>query len=487
MKFFDVIRRLFSNQYDAGLRWLSQRSFVPGFVQDVRFDADQSTRDEILRKARYFEANSAIVQRLADLFEQYTVGANGIIMVPSTSDVEWNKSASAVWDEWTPYADNASLHAFSTLQSLVARSWLIDGEIFILKTHGKKSFMGQSRPRIQLIEGHRVQTPASMYNREGKSISDGIRLDENGRPLSYFVRIGMFDESYTEVPASDMIHIFEPSRPGQLRGLSMMYAVLNDLHDLDDLQLLEMRAAKDAAEKSIIIETPSGTLNAANMRREQVTGTNQNSAGVETNETRTRHIRDVIGGRTLALKSGEKLSQFIPQRPSDAVQKHWDMVTSKVCAGIGISKLLVLPYSMQGTVVRADLDIQNTFFRSRSAVLGAAFSRVYEYVMQWSILNDPRLAKYPKSEWRKVSYRPPRSVNVDLGRNSTAMLSELEAGARTYQDIYSELGQDYVEQLTQRAREAKLIQDLAVENDVNPSTISKFAAEEVEKEFFKAQ
>jgi len=325
MKFFDRLKLSLSvlrNQYDAGKQWSSQRSFVPGYVQDVRFDADQATREEILRKARYFEANSAIVNRLADVFEQYTVGANGIIMVPSSADQTWNDSARQVWDEWTPYADNSSLHAFSTLQSLIARSWLIDGEIFILKTHGKKSFMGQSRPRIQLIESHRVRTPSSMWNKEGNSIVDGIRVDENGRPLSYFVCVGMFDDDYTEVPASEMIHIFESSRPGQLRGLSMLYAVLNDLHDLDDLQLLEMRAARDAAEKSIIIETASGHLNPANMRRDVVTVTNQNSAGTETTETRTKHIRDVIGGRTLALKTGEKLQQFIPQRPSDQVMKH---------------------------------------------------------------------------------------------------------------------------------------------------------------------
>src|SRR5688572_3483546 len=63
--------RLVQNRYEAGQLWSSRRSYLPGWTRDARFDADSATCTEIRRKARYFERNNAIVNRLADLFEQY--------------------------------------------------------------------------------------------------------------------------------------------------------------------------------------------------------------------------------------------------------------------------------------------------------------------------------------------------------------------------------------------------------------------------------
>jgi capsid protein len=80
--------------------------------------------------------------------------------------------------------------------------------------------------------------------------------------------------------------------------------------------------------------------------------------------------------------------------------------------------------------------------------------------MEWAVNNDLTLAD-PPHDWRSVDTRAPRSVNVDIGRNSSAMLAELEAGTRTYQSVYAELGLDYRTELRQRAKEAAFIRKLA--------------------------
>jgi capsid protein len=474
-----VVKNWGTSLYEGGKRWGTGRStIVTAPPQDARFDCTSEHRLEIVRKSRYFEANNGIVNRLVDVFEQFTVGT-GLPLIPASSDPEWNKKASEWFNQWCEYCDLTSRQNFSTLQSLIARAWFIDGEIFILKTRGETRPDQPAFPRIQLIETHRVATPDARYVEEGRSIFDGIGTDWRGRPTTYFVRERnrAGEEVVSPIAAENIIHVGEPSRPGMLRPLPFLYPVINDLHDLDDLQLLEMQAAKDNASVTRTITNAASEIkSSASLRRESVTQTNQNSSGVDTEETRTRLWQKVLGARTIALKTGEELKEFRSERPSVAVREYWDYLTAKVCAGVGISKLLVFPQSLQGTVARAELDIASAFFRSRSSVLQAAFIEIYRYAMDWAIKNVRELAD-PPADWRNVTVRPPRAPNVDVGRNSAAMLAELDAAATNYDLIYGPLGLDARVELRKSAEFAAYIRELATEFKVTPGEIRKSAGE----------
>lgn len=454
--------------YESGVRWTNKRSWIPGWIRDSRFDAMSVVRSEIVRKSRYFEANNAILNRLCDLFEQYTVGANGLEFIPSSSDEEWNVKAKDFWDQWCTMCDVSSRRTFGENQSLVARSWFVDGEAFILKTSGRVRADGNSFPRIQIIETHRVSSP---QDAGFDNIVDGVGVDKRGRPIIYYVRQGYEPEAqHDPIDAKDIVHVVEPPRPGMVRGLPFAYPVMNDLHDLDDLQILEMDAAKDAAKTTNVIKTKTGEVSYDDFRRQRfgITGTQGTSGGSE--QTRSKYYDEVFGADAKVLKHGDEFEQFVSDRPSVASREYWDYITSKVCAGVGISKLLVFPYSMQGTVVRADLDVSAQFFRARSSVLAARFTEVYLYVMEWATMNNRDLSD-PPIDWRNVTVRPPRSVTVDIGRNSSALIAEYEAGWRTLEDICAELGMDYRRVLLQRAKERKLAKQLEVQFQLEPGSL----------------
>lgn len=466
-KFMVNILRKILNRYEGGqIGSRGGRSMLPAFIQDARFDANEATRLEILRKARYWERNNAIVNRLADIFEQYTVGC-GIPITPASSDSEWNVKAKAYWDDSCRLLNLCNLQNFSTDQSLIARTWFIDGEVFILKTKGDTGY-----PRIQLIESHRVSTPRGSANLDGRTIFDGVEVNSVGRPIAYWVQTGLEDGDFTRIPAESLIHIFEPSRIGQLRGISFLYPVLNDIHDLDDLQILEQKAARDAAEISNVVENQAGEASPDEARRQRYQTTNQTSQGVDVIEQRTEYLKRALGGRTVYLKSGEKVEQFRSERPSVATQGYWDFLASKICAGVGITKQLVFPWSMQGTVTRADLDVAAQYFRSRSSVLCAAFTEVYAFVMDYGIKRTVAISD-PPVDWRKVSVRPPRAPNVDVGRNSAAMLAELAAGSTTLEKIYGEMGADWREQIRQRSAEIRFIKETAAADGNEPAEVSE--------------
>ena len=454
-----------------------ERGWIPAGIQDARFDADNATRSELLRKSRYFEKNNAIYNRLADLYCNYTAGA-GLQVTPSSVDPEWNVKAKAWWDGWSRQPNLTNRQSFSSLVNTMARARFVDGECFIVLTRGLSG-----RPRVQLFEGHQVKTPPQFAEMEGDGIIDGVMVDANGRPTGYyFATRSRRDNSevFELVGAENVIHFFKPLRPGQYRGLPMVSPVINDLHDLDDLQILEMRAAKDAADITNVIKTPSGEVDPEAMRKRAFTATKTDSNGSTYTEEKLDYYQDSIGGNTLVMKTGDDIEQFKSDRPSVATSGYWKYLTEKVCAGVGIPYVLVFPDSMQGTVYRGSLDMANQFFRAEFVTLADVSRLMFEFVMNWARVNVPSLRDAPH-DWASVIIHPPRAVNVDVGRNSAAMLAELEAGATTYDQIYGPLGLNWKQQFSALKQQRDYANEIGLTLGPQPQP-SEPEADRVEKE-----
>lgn len=435
-----------------------RRSFLDTSYTSVRFDVTASTRQQIVRKSRYFEQNNAVMNRLGDLFESYTVGSNFSVQ-PASSDPAWNLKAKKWWDIWCRYPDIGSRQSFGTLMSLASRGWFFDGESFLLLTRGDSG-----RPRLQLVEPQQVATPTGQENQT--DIFDGVRFDQRtGRALTYYVGQEQQQGQLVDVrpiTADSIIHIFEPQRANQLRGLPFVAPVINDLHDLDDLQKLEMESCKLASSVAQVVKTSSGEVQATSLR---------SGVGGSTGSAQT-YYEGVFGSGVKVLKSGDEFEQFVSDRPSVNMRDYWRQLTEKVCAGVGIPYVLVFPESMQGTVYRGALDMSAVWFRARHAVMAAAARRIWEYVMEYAIRVDPTLADSP-DDWYEVAIQAPRAPNVDVGRNSAAQLAELEAGLTTYDEAYGARGIDWRSALEAKAQQAKFIHELAEKYDVDVSEISR--------------
>lgn len=420
------------NRYEGAYQ-TQGRSVIPGVNLGVQREMPRWTRESLVKKANHFEQNNGLVNRMADLFETYTVG-RGLVYHPSSSNPTWNAAAKKEWDYWSKLPDLSSRHKLGTIEGLAARAWFIQGECFIHLTQGSTGI-----PRIQLFEGYLVQTPPSLM--ADKMVVDGVRMDENGRPISYYVgtddHLGVVG-NFVEKKADDIIHIFEPSRPGQVRGLPFVYPIVNTLHDLEDLQMLEMRAAKQAARIAIITKTESGELEADEFLR------NGGSSESTTDPERTAYYRESLGGEELVMKHGDSMEQFRSDRPSVVTMDAWRMMKADACTGVGIPYVLVYPDSMQGTVYRGSLDMASAWFQARHQVLADAFERVYGYVIGVKQYTVPALAGAPK-DYGSVKIHPPKSPNVDVGRNSQALLSEIAAGIKSPQTVIGADGRDWRE------------------------------------------
>lgn len=465
------LKRWVLNRYEAAWVNWGQRSWLWQGYQDARFDADKCTRQELQRKHRHWVVNNGICSRIRDLFLQFSVGWEGLRCTPNSSDETWNVARKASFEMW---ADAPMLDSHLTLAQ-ATRQWsgslFDDGEVFIHLT----SFRG--RPMLCTYEAHRCATPSDRLSEEGKTIVDGVQIDANLKPVGYWIRDGNDpnDKEYKLIPADEVIHIFKARRPGMLRGLPEGYTVMNVLHDLDDLQMYQMQKAKAAAIVAMIIKNASGEADPATFRRSRLQIQTTNAANQVINKDVPQFYDEQLSAYKMYLKNGEDAQVFRAEDPSVVVQQYWEFLISLICAGYNVPKLLVFPYSLQGTAIRADLDVCTGGFCVNFELIRLALQRIYRWQTSWAVRFDRSMDGRIPTDPLSVVIRPPRPPNVDIGYSADAVEKEMQLGLKTIQDYYAERQQDWRAQLEQIAEAQAYINELAEKFNISPNQISQLA------------
>lgn len=441
----DAVKMLL-NRYEAASFSSPDRGWVPSFVRDARQDANSWSRYEMFRKIVYFDKNSWLAGRIHDEHVKWTVGPNGLQVIPHTSDSEWNKAIQESYLEWceSPFLDSTLTMAQG--HRLLSGSEHFHGELFTnytnLKLRGKPS-----KPAIQFIESPRCSSPGQEYatREEVDGIVDGVQLgkDSNGyfvKPIGYHIRDTFEGDKWSFRGIEDMLHVFDPNRIGMYRCVTPYHAVLNSLQDVHELDVLGMQRAKQIAEISYWLSTASGELDPDKQRLSRY-GTAGATPG--TGETydqwmkRMEMYRKSSGAKVFGIKTNEKVTQFANESPS--VTEQWYLVykMGQITAASNVPLLLIFPElveKVQGTAVRGIYDNAHEHFRGKSFIYAHAARRNYRFFADWARYNDPRCVDAP-ADWQKCEVILPRAVNADVGHNSAAMLAEYAAGTRSLDDI----------------------------------------------------
>lgn len=476
-----AIRTAVFGRFESAWHKWGERSWINQGLQDARFDIDKWTREELQRRHRYWVTNNGFVVRLRELFIQFGVGVTGLECVPNSKDETWNEALKLSWDGWCKKPELNTNLTLAFCDVLWAGMLFDAGEVFIQLTEDKRG-----RPAILTTEAHSVVTPGPLRKEEGKTIIDGIRVDSLLKPLAYFVKTGPKAEDYKEVPAYDpdfpeqggMLHLFKRIRPGQLRGIPEGYAVMNELHDLDDLQILQMQKAKAAAIITNVIKNAAGEADVAQLRRTRMMIQSQNAAGAPVTKDQPVFYDTQLGAHTKYLRTGEEMQQFRQEEPGIVTQQYWDYTLSKICCGYNQPKLLVMPYTLQGTVTRADLDVCANAYKKNFEVIAWGKRQIYEWRNTWAIRFDRSLDGEP-DDALEVIIRAPRSPNVDVGYSAQALDTELRLGTKSFQDVLAERQQDWRDHFRQVAETEAYIDRLAKEFGISPDRIAKKLKESV--------
>ena len=141
--------------------------------------------------------------------------------------------------DWSDESDADGVLSFTGQQSLIARSALEAGECFV-RFRPRKPEDGLSVPlQLQIVESEFVPLSYNETRPNGNTIKAGIEFNKVGKRVAYWMHREhpaemTFDSTkLSRVPAEQVMHIYEPLRPGQLRGQPVLTQVLLRMFHLD--------------------------------------------------------------------------------------------------------------------------------------------------------------------------------------------------------------------------------------------------------------
>ncbi len=215
-----------------------------------------ATNSELRAKSRDLVRRNAWASAAVEAFVANAVGT-GIKPQSLVEDAELRKAIQSLWWVWTEEADSAGLTDFYGLQALACRAMLEGGESLV-RLRPRRPEDGLSVPlQLQLLEPEHLPLTLNTEAPNGNRIRAGIEFDRLGRRVAYHLyRVhpedgalspaGSADMETVRVPATEIIHLFRPLRPGQIRGepwLSRALVKLNELDQYDDAELVRKKTA----------------------------------------------------------------------------------------------------------------------------------------------------------------------------------------------------------------------------------------------------
>ncbi len=144
-----------------------------------------------------------------------------------------------LFQDWVAETDADGRLDFYGQQSLVTRAMLEAGECFV-RLRPRKPADGLTVPlQLQVLEAEYVPLSYSHTLKNGHPIKSGIEFNKFGKRVAYWMHREhpgefTFDSmNLHRIPADQVLHIYEPLRPGQLRGQPLLSQVLLRMFHLD--------------------------------------------------------------------------------------------------------------------------------------------------------------------------------------------------------------------------------------------------------------
>lgn len=453
------------NWYESGNPYSDgSRSYLPEVITDARYDQNQITSREAMRRMRYWEQNSVFVKKTLDLDNQYVIGTHLPVITPLSGNAEWDNASQAVWKE---FCDRAGLNGESlfSLMLVANRRRKVDRDAFFIQTSkpGTITIRRGTRyetelpvnvPCFQLVESHRVGSPFAMWQEEGFDCFDGVEYQQivtklpDGQTVKQKVKSAYWvnesgnlfsvDEGFTRVPVQYCYRAAIPHRVNETRGITDFYAAEPTLALLEDLLKMEMRAQEVQSDIALFITNGAGqvldtktqaTLGALGIKVSKDGDGKPIVTAKDIDAVKTVYEK-IWGGRTMVGRTGDTVTAMAPNRPAEATLNLWNFLIDSYCTAVNRPRMLIFPKfnKGQGTEVRAEIETFAAGCRTEFNLVWKPFMHwAWEFCMGWAIKNDERVKNAP-ANWRNIEVSAPRSPVVDIGYDSAADLAEMAAG-----------------------------------------------------------
>lgn len=260
---------------------------------------------------------------------------------------------------------------FYGLQELGFRSFLESGDSFVitprLARNGKPAQLA-----LQLVEADRVCNPNRVA--DGPALIDGAEIDPpTGEVLAFHVarlhpggvnvsgnvwdRVGVRGSS---TGRRNVLHIFKPLRPGQVRGVPWIAPIIEPLKQLGRWSDAELNAAVVSGLMATFIKMDPEAFDT--LYDEDAQGAIIDSA--------SKWSGEMESGKAINLMPGESIESPTPGRPNPAFDPFWTAMVRQIGMALEMPyEVLVMHFQSSYSAARAALLMAWKSFRSKRDML----------------------------------------------------------------------------------------------------------------------
>ncbi|MBR8701150.1 hypothetical protein IX317_001852 [Fusobacterium sp. DD29] len=433
--------------------------------------------DDLRAKARHLYMNNELAGAALKKMRTKIVGP-GLVPKPAINyriakisreqAREYERIIKAKFNAWanSTNADFNRMHDFYTLQSLIQMSWIMNGDVFVIPKRKKRKGV-DIELCLQLLEADRVLNPDTKVTDKIKS---GIEISDNGDIVNYYISDKHPGDGYITVKGypvfnslggRNILHIFEPERIGQRRGVPFLASIIYATKQLGRYKNAELAAAVINASIGLIIESkdPEGFVN-GNF------GTNDE----EEKKERTDKIT-LDHGVGIIAKEGETVKEFTTSRPNKNYKEFVDAIYEEIGAQLEIPhEVLMSSFKASYSAAKASLEeAHQRFLVCRKLLERKLCQPVYEeFILELIRNGDIDCPNF--FEDSSVRYAFTRCIWVGASKSSLDPLKEANAYAKGLENytttrniISAESGLDFDEILEARKEEELSIAQIQLE------------------------
>ena len=470
-----AINKIFSGRKSSknvavGWKGASDSNLSDWATQPIRINRLLRTNLKILRaRSQDLARNDDTAIRFLSLMEQNVIGHQGIKLQVKTKtkagklDKRWNLEVESSWKDfievhrYTGLSESPSACGQIDLQALAWQELynrIVDGETFtqILRgyPHNKWRFA------IRFLSPDLLDSSFNTILSNGNRIEMGIEFDVYDRPIAYHFfkepQNGSIIQTSAErvrIPANQIIHRFDRTFVGQIRGIPAFAAILHKAKMLGGVHEAIVVGWRVAASKMGFFKASDGDVEFDSGEYDEF----------------DESVIEAEPGSFEKLPKGVGLEMFDPEYPSSTYESGFKTFMKQIANGLNISSP-VLGNDYEGvnysSLRAATLEDREGYRCQQVKIIKGWVNPVFEEWYRWSSevtrqisISDSRRSLFPRVLWR------PRGFHwVDPQKEVNAKILEIENGFRTRQDVIAETtGEDFEDVLDNLAEEKEMIEE----------------------------
>lgn len=374
-----------------------------------------------------------------------------------------NRVIEAAWNDWGK-RENCSVNKrldFVAVQKMVLKSYLRDGEIFVRKVAPWRG--NKYRFALQLIEADHLDTRYSTILSNGNVVRMGVEFNgwnqavayyfHERHPGDYLVAQGV-RSNRIRLTAGEILHIYNPERVDQSRGLPEGVASMTRSNMLNGYQEAELVAARAASGKMGFFTTPDG---------ESFTG-DDSEFDDEGNETTV--ITEADPGTFDELPTGYDFKAYDPQHPTSAFGVFVKTTLQGIASGLGINyNTMANDYEgvNYSSLRQANMVDRDGWKELQWWLIEQLHEQIFSDWLKLSLLSGAinlPAAKFDK--FNSPTWRPRGWSWVDPQKEATANQLNVSMGVESLTAIAAEQGRDIEEILQERKSEITLAEKYGI-------------------------